>query len=240
MADRTDLVTMGKNIAKYRKEKKLTQRVLGELIDVSDKSISKWERGNIAPDITVLVPLADVLGVSVSEILGGTNDDLATVEGIKIYTKLAKSKVTKIFIMIISIISIVFSTIFLVNNHYKWNVYSVSTNDSNYFASGYLIKNQENVKILIDKLTYLKNDIGTLDEPYINKIGIEIKSKEKILFSKDIAYNEFIPIHNAFQDLSFFYEFMLNEIEDLNSLTLNIIYLDNLEKEIYYSIPLKY
>lgn len=55
---RTDLTVMGKNIAKYRKNKKLTQKKLGEIIDVSDKSISKWENGNIAPDITLLVPLA--------------------------------------------------------------------------------------------------------------------------------------------------------------------------------------
>ena len=54
MSSRTDLVKMGKHIQEARKNKKYTQKELGEIIDVSHKTISKWEQGHIAPDITIL------------------------------------------------------------------------------------------------------------------------------------------------------------------------------------------
>ena len=57
------------NIAYYRKEMNLTQSELAEKINYSDKSISKWERGDGVPDICVLVVLADLFGVTVNDLL---------------------------------------------------------------------------------------------------------------------------------------------------------------------------
>lgn len=60
---------IGKNIALYRKASGLTQAELGEKINYSDKSVSKWESGNGAPDIYILVKLAKIFGVSVNDFL---------------------------------------------------------------------------------------------------------------------------------------------------------------------------
>lgn len=57
------------NIAYYRKECHLTQAELAEKIHYSDKSVSKWERAEGAPDICVLVVLADLFGVTVNDLL---------------------------------------------------------------------------------------------------------------------------------------------------------------------------
>ena len=54
-----------------RKEKNLTQKELAQSLDVTDKAISKWERGLSCPDISLLIPLAKVLDVSTSELLNG-------------------------------------------------------------------------------------------------------------------------------------------------------------------------
>ena len=150
---RTDLTVMGKNIAKYRKNKKLTQKKLGEIIDVSDKSISKWENGNIAPDITLLVPLARTLDVSVQEILTGNKNEnnIATVEGIKLYTKITKMKIIKYCIIIILLMFSIFLTYYIVNNKHKVHIYKIKTNDINYFVNGNIIQNMEGTKIQIDK-----------------------------------------------------------------------------------------
>lgn len=56
-------------LMKLRKEKGYTQNQLAEKIGVSNKSISRWETGEGFPDITILVPLADALGVSVDHLL---------------------------------------------------------------------------------------------------------------------------------------------------------------------------
>ncbi len=61
----------GKIIKELREKKKLTQKQLGEIISVSDKTVSKWETERGLPDITLLEPLAFALGVSVAEIISG-------------------------------------------------------------------------------------------------------------------------------------------------------------------------
>ena len=58
-------------VAQLRKEKGLTQKELGELINLTDKAISKWERGLSFPDVSVLEELAGALDVSVAELLKG-------------------------------------------------------------------------------------------------------------------------------------------------------------------------
>lgn len=61
----------GKTIKALREGKNLTQKQLGEIISVSDKTVSKWETEKGLPDITLLEPLAGTLGVSVAELLSG-------------------------------------------------------------------------------------------------------------------------------------------------------------------------
>ena len=61
----------GDFIKELRKERNLTQKELGEKINITDKAISKWERGISFPDIAVLKDLADFFNVDVSELLNG-------------------------------------------------------------------------------------------------------------------------------------------------------------------------
>ncbi len=56
-------------VAVLRKEKGMTQKELAEKLYVSDKAVSKWEVGASIPDVTLLVPLAEELGVTVTELL---------------------------------------------------------------------------------------------------------------------------------------------------------------------------
>ena len=68
-------VEIGKFIAEKRKEQLLTQQELAGLIGVSNKTISKWECGNGMPDVSLLLPLCDNLGISVNELLSGRTLD---------------------------------------------------------------------------------------------------------------------------------------------------------------------
>ena len=58
--------TVSKNIAAYRKAHKDTQMDLAAKLNYSDKSISKWERGESLPDIYILTRIADLYGITVS------------------------------------------------------------------------------------------------------------------------------------------------------------------------------
>ena len=60
---------IGSLISQLRKEKHLTQKELAAQLNVTDKAVSKWERGLSYPDVTLLEPLAEVFGLGVEELV---------------------------------------------------------------------------------------------------------------------------------------------------------------------------
>ena len=66
-----DKEKFGTFVCERRKEKKMTQKELAEKLYVSDKAVSKWERGLSMPDISLLIPMSEVLEVTVTELLEG-------------------------------------------------------------------------------------------------------------------------------------------------------------------------
>lgn len=66
-----DQYVTGTIIRKLRESKHMTQSELADRLNVSDKAVSKWENGKGYPDISLIQPLADVLGISVIELLQG-------------------------------------------------------------------------------------------------------------------------------------------------------------------------
>ncbi len=66
-----DQILIGKFIAGERKRKGYTQKQLSEKLGISDKTISKWERGNGFPEVSLLLPLCNELDITVNELLSG-------------------------------------------------------------------------------------------------------------------------------------------------------------------------
>ena len=66
-----DQLKIGKFIATCRKMKGLTQMQLAEKLGITDKAISKWERGIAMPDSSIMLELCDIIGISVNELLSG-------------------------------------------------------------------------------------------------------------------------------------------------------------------------
>ncbi len=73
MTDVRDIIA--KNISELRGEMKITQSQLGEVLNYSDKAVSKWERGEATPDITVLKQIADYFGVTVDYLITDEHND---------------------------------------------------------------------------------------------------------------------------------------------------------------------
>jgi transcriptional regulator with XRE-family HTH domain len=71
MGVKMDSQKIGKLIMELRKSKKLTQKGLADILNVTDKAVSKWERGVGYPEITLIPELAEALDISVSELLNG-------------------------------------------------------------------------------------------------------------------------------------------------------------------------
>ncbi len=63
-------MTISENIAKYRKKKGYTQEKLGEILGVTNQAVSKWEGAVSMPDVMMLPPLAEALGITLQELYG--------------------------------------------------------------------------------------------------------------------------------------------------------------------------
>ncbi len=64
-------IIIGRFIADCRKKANLTQMQLAEKLSITDKAVSKWERGIAMPDTSIMLELCDILGISVNELLCG-------------------------------------------------------------------------------------------------------------------------------------------------------------------------
>jgi len=71
-----DQIKIGKFIAACRKKATLTQLQLAQMLGITDKAISKWERGITMPDTSIMLELCDILGISVNELLSGEKIDM--------------------------------------------------------------------------------------------------------------------------------------------------------------------
>ena len=66
-----DQIKVGRFIADCRKKKSLTQMQLAEMLNITDRAVSKWENGKAMPDSSIMLELCDILEISVNELLSG-------------------------------------------------------------------------------------------------------------------------------------------------------------------------
>ncbi len=112
-----DLIKIGKFIANCRKDKKITQEKLAEKLYISDRAISKWERGLSLPDTDKMLELCDILDITVNELLNGEkterNDDNKKTEKLLIDMVKQKKESDKRLLSIEIVIGILITVILL-------------------------------------------------------------------------------------------------------------------------------
>ena len=122
-----DTNATGRFIAELRKQKGYTQKELAEKLMVTDKAISRWETGKGLPDTSLLKPLGDILGVSVSELLSGRiieeadmkdQTDKIILESLN-YSKRMLVSTISVILFIIGI-ALIISPLFLASQSYIW------------------------------------------------------------------------------------------------------------------------
>lgn len=108
-----DVIKTGQLIRSLRKEKSLTQREVAEQLNVSEKTISKWETGKGFPEISLMLPLCKIFGISMNELLAGEKlDEKQYIEKAEEnIVSLVNDRTTPKKKVIISTISCVFATL---------------------------------------------------------------------------------------------------------------------------------
>lgn len=116
---------LSKNLKIFRKRKGLTQENVAEALNVVRQTISKWEKGISVPDADMLIKLAEILDVSVSELIGSDvadekNEDMITVELARVVEQLASrnrrsKKVLKCVLIFLIILLLFFVFLCVIN-----------------------------------------------------------------------------------------------------------------------------
>ena len=134
-----DLVKIGKYIAGKRKELGLTQRQLADKLGMSDKSVSKWERGVCLPDVALYSELCGILGISINEFLAGEDipqDSVVqkseeNIIGVATASKHRQKKLKSVIgiLLAVSIIALSVIGVMLVNEYWPQNYICLNNND---------------------------------------------------------------------------------------------------------------
>ena len=167
-----DQQKFGNFISELRKNKKLTQQELAKKLGVTDKAVSKWERGLACPDISLLIPLGDILGVTINELLLGerikNSNNLRSVDNFnkkiieysnnEISLSKHKNKRLKILLAVIGII-LVAIILFVLINYYTYE--KEIKNLNNYINN--IEKNLRDLNFKKDNPLHTPNFILTID-----------------------------------------------------------------------------
>lgn len=218
--------TIGKFIQTKRKEKKLTQKELAERLGVTDKAVSKWERGLGCPDVSILEILATELDTSILEILKGRtieNEIIKVTEAndyVKETIKYTKNQTKEIINKIIIFLTISISILLLILN--IENIISFNKEYEYDFNNEQVKETKEQLKQLKKNISIIENNQGKYTKEEHEEIKKDLKNIEKqIEKSKILTYENKVNI--SIKDL---YIIDDNTLIDLQGIKL----LKNIEK----------
>lgn len=168
----------GKFIKELRKKSNLTQKELGEKLNVTDKAVSKWERGLSFPDITIINTLADVFGITSSELLNAElgkkeeiDIDKVVKEAIEKYKNVEEKRRQKL--LVLKKITIILSILFCILSGAVQLIYIVLAKPNGY-------------EYVIDTMPYILNEIAIITG--CTALGLLLKkSKIKTIIISSIA-----------------------------------------------------
>ena len=242
-----NLDKIGKFIVYLRKEKKLTQSQLAEQLNVSDKSVSKWERGICLPESGTVEKLVSFFNISLMEFYAGERnvrltDEVAnetTKYAVELSKKSENKKYRKIISMVILcfvIVVLIISCLFTYNTYNKYHVYSISTSNEDFVGKG-------NIILAGDKSIITLMDLSLINEEIYNKEGYAFeynlmlgylllyKIGDIYLFEKTSDSNK-VKIGDYIEDINIYLNSDLGDIVkkdslDETNLTLSIKYINN-------------
>lgn len=116
-------LVIAKNISEYRKNAKLTQSELATKLNFTDKSVSKWERGESIPDINVLIAMCELFGITLNDLCYKTEKLATPTKSVSGRNHLIISLLSSLLPWLIATISFVLCLIFAPNIERSWLIF---------------------------------------------------------------------------------------------------------------------
>lgn len=241
--------TIGKFIQTKRKEKGLTQKELAEKLGVTDKAVSKWERGLGCPDVSILEILANELDTSILEILKGRtieNEIIKVAEAndyVKETIKYTRNKSKETINKIIIFLTISISLLLLILN--IENIISLNKIYEYDFNNETVIEMKEQLKQLKTNMELIEQNQGKYEDEEYDEIINDLKYvKEQINNSKILKYEDKIKFtmkdlylidDNTILDIYGFK--IIKKLEKYNNQ--EQFFKDNIEAKIYLNLKVR-
>ena len=188
---------IGELIEKYRKEKGLTQSELAKKLGVSNTAISKWEHGNNLPDITLLEPLSEILGID-KLVLFTSENEIKEETSERVKTLKRRNTIKLVILSIIFIFTIIFTN-YISYKVYKHQIdkiessqstiYKFNSTDPEFIANGYLILSEKGSTVIFEEFEYQtiqtknKNQSLTNSKDEIEQVELYFYINEELIYS---------------------------------------------------------
>ena len=237
---------IGKFIQEKRKEKGYTQKELAQKLGVTDKAVSKWERGLGCPDVSILEILANELDISILELLKGRtieNEIIKVTEAndyLKETINYTKNKTKEIINKVIVFLTISISIILLILN--IENIISLNKKYEYDLNNKTVIEMKEQLKTLKNNISIIENNQGKYTKEEHEEIKQDLKYIEKqIEKSKILTYENKVSL--SVKDIYIIDDNILNDLQEIKLLK-NIekynekeqFLIDNIMAKIYLNI----
>lgn len=170
---------IGKFIEKARKARHLTQQQLADILGVSNTAISKWEHGNNLPDISMLEPLSIALKVDMLDLLTAQSSTHTKVS--KKCAQQRKNKSIRFILIVITLILFILTTNFITYHNCnkiterilseQIQVYKISSNNIDYVVEGYIIFNNKENLVYIEKIAFQGLENHNIDYTKIKEVN---------------------------------------------------------------------
>ena len=186
-----DVNSFAYQISKIRKDKNLTQKQLAEKLGVSDRTISKWEKGDSTPDGISIYKICNELGISPNAIVLQKKTPLDYIRyNLKCISKFLKFIGHNILI-IIAVIVFILLFLFFINNYKAVTIYTLNynSNDDISISRGYFIRSKIHSILLLDNIEITKMDYE------IDTINLELYTlvnADKIIIYEDDSLDDIV------------------------------------------------
>ena len=178
-------------ISTYRAERKLTQKALGDIIGVSDRTISKWENGDTEPDLYHVKKICKTLDIPPSNLFvykKTLNDRLRKV--VNILSIIIKFILKHAFKFIIAV-AFLYLLLFYINNYNSIQIYSLKYHSDNiYFNHGYFYKTKVYDILTIENIKVNKLDYTPIS--YYVELYTSTNGDKKVIYKADSLENIYI------------------------------------------------
>lgn len=234
-----DKEQFGKFFQELRISKKLTQEGLAEKLNISSKTISKWECGKALPDIEMLAQIAEFFNISLYELKTCkkidnrlvSKKDIKKVINITTLKKIIAKRLCIAIILLFFASASIITTIYTIKNYNRVHVYELTSEDENYDIKGLFISSNKRTMISINYLSPCRENTELFNAS-TNYVALKLLTQNgETLASKVITNNNKLSLLNVLN--KGYINFVYNKIRDGKKeyFTLIVTFIENNNKK---------